>query len=206
MNRSIIITLGIVVVLAVMLTNANAPQKGYQIGDNIKDFNLENIDGKNVSLADYPNAKGFIIVFTCNTCPYAKAYESRIVELDNKFSSKGFQLIAINPNDIIQKPDDDLEGMKKKSNEQNFNFPYLKDETQQVARDFGARKTPHTFVLHKEDENIILKYIGAIDDSPNDPEDVSEMYVANAVNELLSDEKVTMPEKRSIGCSIKWSK
>ena len=123
---------------------------GYHVGDNIADFSLKNIDGKNVSLANYTKAKGFIIVFTCNHCPYAKAYEDRIIALDKKYAALGYPVIAINPNDAIQYPEDNFEAMQVRSKEKKFNFPYLYDESQKIAKQFGATKTPHVFIVQKQ--------------------------------------------------------
>src|SRR5215510_8080340 len=121
----------------------------YKVGDNVKDFKLKNVDGKMVSLADYQSAKGFIVVFTCNHCPYAKAYEQRIMDLDKNFRSQGYPVIAISSNDPSTIPDDSYGNMVKRAKEKNYSFPYLFDETQQVAHDFGAMRTPHVFVLSK---------------------------------------------------------
>ena len=119
-------------------------------GDYAKDFELPNVDGKMVSLSDYGDAKGFIVVFTCNTCPYAKAYESRIIDLDKKYADKGFPVIAVNPNDISKQPGDSMDEMKKRASSKGYSFPYLRDDSQEVAKAFGATKTPHVYVLNKE--------------------------------------------------------
>lgn len=205
MKKTFGIVTGVLVVVASLFINAAEPAPGYGVGDLAKDFKLTNINGKQVSLADYSSAKGFIVVFTCNTCPYAKAYESRIVELDKKYASKGFPVIAINPNDIKKQPDDSMEKMKLRAKEKGFTFPYLRDDSQQVAKAFGATKTPHLYVLNKESaSNYRVEFIGAIDDSPNDPSDVSERYVESAVDALLRGGKPSVTEKRAIGCTIKW--
>lgn len=205
MKRTFILLIGIVAVVGLLFMNASEPLAGYGVGEYAKDFKLENIDGKSVSLADYNNAKGFIVVFTCNTCPYAKAYESRIIDLDKNYASKGFPVIAINPNDIVQQPGDSMEEMKKRAKDKGYSFPYLRDDSQEVAKAFGATKTPHVYLLNKEAANKFkVEFIGAIDDSPNDPSDVSETYVEDAINALLSGNKPTVTEKRAIGCTIKW--
>lgn len=205
MKRTFILIVGVMAVIAVLFINASEPIAGYGVGDYAKDFKLENIDGKSVSLSDYENAKGYIVVFTCNTCPYAKAYESRIIELDKNYASKGFPVIAINPNDVSQQPGDSMNEMKKRANSKGYTFPYLRDDSQEVARAFGATKTPHVYVLNKEaSEKYKVEFIGAIDDSPNDPSDVSETYVEDAINSILSGKKPAITEKRAIGCTIKW--
>lgn len=205
MKRTFILLVGVMAVVAVLFMNASEPIAGYGVGDYAKDFKLENIDGKTVSLSDYNNAKGFIVVFTCNTCPYANAYESRIMDLDKKYASKGFPVIAINPNDISQQPKDSMAEMKKRANDKGYTFPYVRDDSQEVAKAFGATKTPHVYVLNKEAAGKFkVEFIGAIDDSPNDPSDVSETYVEDAINAVLSGNKPKVTEKRAIGCTIKW--
>ena len=207
MKRTFLLITGLLVVVVVLFVNAGNPSRieAYGVGDYASDFDLPNIDGKNVSLADYTNAKGFIVVFTCNTCPYAQAYESRVVDLDKKYASKGFPVIAINPNDIDQQPDDSMEKMKSRAMDKGYTFPYLRDDSQTVAQAFGATKTPHVYILNKEaNDKYKIEFIGAIDNSPRDASDVSERYVEDAVDALLNGKKPTVTEKRAIGCTIKW--
>lgn len=179
---------------------------GYQIGDEATDFSLVNVDDKMVSLSDYPDAKGFIIVFTCNHCPYAVAYEDRIVALNNMFADKGYPVIAISPNDPEVMEDDGPEEMKVRAKEKGFNFPYLFDEGQKIFPQYGATKTPHVFILNKEDGKNIVKYVGAIDDNYEDENDVSKRYVEDAVNALLAGEEPAVTTTKAIGCSIKVKK
>ncbi len=205
MKKTFIIITGVLVVVAVLFVNAKRPAPGYGVGDYATDFKLPNIDGKEVSLADYSNAKGFIVIFTCNTCPYAQAYESRIVDLDKKYASQGFPVIAINPNDLSQQPDDSMEAMKKRAAEKGYTFPYLRDDDQDVTRAYGATKTPHVYLLNKESsDKYRVEFIGAIDNSPRDASDVSERYVEDAIEALKKGEKPSVTEKRAIGCTIKW--
>ncbi len=177
--------------------------KAYEIGDEATDFSLLNVDGKVVSLADYPDAKGFIVIFTCNHCPFSIAYEDRINALNEKYEKQGFPVIAINPNDPEAQPRDSYELMKVRAKEKDFTFPYLFDEGQKIYPQYGATRTPHVFVLNKEKDKNIVRYIGAIDDNYEDPSDVSEHYVEDAVNALLSGEEIAVPETKAIGCSIK---
>ena len=176
----------------------------YKVGDTVKDFSLKNIDGKMVSLGNYKDAKGFIVVFTCNHCPFAKAYESRIIALDKKYTSLGYPVIAINPNDPVAVPEDSYGEMISRAEKKGYSFPYLMDETQDVAHAFGATRTPHVFVLKKEGGKNILKYIGAIDNNSEEADKASEHYVEDAVNELLAGKSVTNTETKAIGCTIKW--
>jgi peroxiredoxin len=183
--------------------NGNPSAAGYGIGDEATDFRLKNIDGKMVSLSDYREAKGFIVIFTCNTCPYAVASESRIVSLDKEFKPKGYPVIAINPNNPEVQPDDTYELMQEKAQLAGFTFPYLYDKSQSVYAAYGATKTPHVFLLRKEDGKNVVKYIGAIDDNVRSASSVKERFLANAVNELLAGKEVTIKETKAIGCSVK---
>ncbi|MEP5612121.1 MAG: thioredoxin family protein [Cyclobacteriaceae bacterium] len=205
MKKTFILLTGVLAVVAVLFLNAKEPVPGYGVGDYAIDFKLPNIDGKQVSLSDYNDAKGFIVIFTCNTCPYAQAYESRIVDLDKKYASKGFPVIAINPNDLSQQPDDSMEKMKTRAASKGFTFPYLRDDSQEVTKAYGATKTPHVYLLNKEASNKYkVEFIGAIDDSPRDASDVSQRYVESAIDALLTGSKPNVTEKRAIGCTIKW--
>lgn len=179
---------------------------GYKIGDEATDFKLKNIDGKFVSLSDYKTAKGFLVIFTCNHCPYAIAYEDRIIALDKKYSKLGYPVIAINPNDPGVQPEDSFENMKIRAKEKGFTFPYLIDEGQKIYPLYGATKTPHVFLLNKENGKNIVKYIGTIDDNYADPNDVSQKYVEDAVDALLANKPITQPTTVAIGCTIKVKK
>ena len=187
------------------LSTANSPTKvdGYKIGDIATDFSLPNIDGDIVSLGDFKDVKGFIVIFTCNTCPYSVAYEDRIIALDKKYKSKGYPVIAINPNDPAAIEGDELADMKVRAVEKGFTFPYLQDVGQQVYPQYGATKTPHVFVLQKEDEKNIVRYIGAIDDSSRNPKNVTKRFVEQSVNDLLAGKTLTITRTKAIGCSIK---
>jgi len=177
--------------------------KGYKIGDAATDFKLKNVDNKMVSLSDYKDAKGYIVIFTCNHCPYAKAYQDRIIALNNKYASKGYPVIAINPNDPKLVPDDSFEAMKVRAKEKGFTFPYLFDDGQKIFPQYGATKTPHIFVLQKEKGKNIVRYIGAIDDNYANANDVSHKYVEAAVDDLLAGKPIAQTTTLAIGCSIK---
>lgn len=180
--------------------------KGYGVRDAATDFKLKNVDGKMVSLSDFKTAKGFIVIFTCNHCPYAKKYEDRIVELDKKYKDQGYPVIAINPNDPSVQPEDGYKQMIERAKEKGFTFPYLVDEGQKVFPQYGATKTPHVFVLQKENDKNIVKYIGAIDNNYENPNDVSEYYAQDAVNALIKDEPIKMTKTVAIGCTVKVKK
>ena len=186
--------------------NSTEKKKGYEIGDVATDFKLKNVDGKMVSLSDYKKAKGFIVVFTCNTCPYAIKYQDRIIELDKKYRDLGYPVIAIQPNDPAVSPKDSFEHMQERAKEKGFTFPYLMDEGQKIYPVYGATKTPYIFVLQKVKSKNVVKYIGAIDNNYDDPNDVSEYYVQDAVNALLKGEEVKNTRTAAIGCTIKYKK
>jgi len=152
-------------------------EKGYDIGDIATDFKLMNIDDKKVSLSDYKDSKGFIITFTCNTCPYAVLYEDRIKALNKKYASKGYPVIAIMPNNTDIMPGDNMEAMKTRAKEKGFTFPYLMDEGQKIYPQYGATKTPHIYVLQKTNKGNVVKYIGAVDNNYKDASAVTERYV-----------------------------
>lgn len=189
-----------------LIINLYAIAEGYKIGDSARDFSLKNVDGKMVSMKDMKNAKGFIVVFTCNHCPFAKAYEKRIMELDKKYSSKNYPVLAINPNDASIVPEDSYENMMKRSAEKGYSFPYLYDQTQEIATAYGATRTPHVFVLQKVDEKYIVKYIGAIDNNTEEPDKADKKYIEDAVDALINGKNVPTPETKAIGCGIKWKK
>jgi peroxiredoxin len=176
---------------------------GYRVGDTAIDFKLKNVDGKMVSLAGIKDAKGYIVVFTCNACPYAKAYEDRIIELHNKYAPLGYPVVAINPNDKDVQPADSYDKMKERAKEKKIPYSYVYDETQEIAKTYGATRTPHVYVL---DKNRVVRYIGAIDDNSESPSDVKEKYVENAVDALRNDKEVSTKETKAVGCGIKWKK
>jgi peroxiredoxin len=177
--------------------------EGYKVGDIATDFSLKNIDGKMVSLSDYTSAKGFIVIFTCNTCPYAVAYEDRIVELDQKYASKGYPVIAINPNNPKAYPNDSFDNMKVRAKEKGFTFPYLFDDGQKIYPQYGATKTPHVYILEKTSNGNVVRYIGAIDNNYKDASSADQKYVEDAINALLKGEKIPVETTKAIGCSIK---
>jgi len=180
--------------------------QGYDIGDEAMNFRLKNVDGSYVSLSDYQDEKGAIVIFTCNHCPYAQAWEQRIIQIDKQFDPKGYPVVAIQPNDPELAPGDSFENMKKRARKKNYTFPYLMDKTQEVYRTFGATATPHVYVLENEGKNFIVRYIGTIDDNYKDADKVEKKYLAGAVHALLKGEKPEPQKTKAIGCSIKDKK
>ena len=201
--KTISIVAVVLIISAFSINKVISVENGYDIGDIATDFKLKNIDGKMVSLSDYKDAKGFIVTFTCNTCPYAVLYEDRLEALNKKYASKGYPLIAIMPNNTDIMPGDSMEAMKIRAKEKAFTFPYLMDEGQKIYPQYGATKTPHMYVLQKTNEGNVVKYIGAVDNNYKNASAVTEKYVENAVDALLNGEEVKETKTRAIGCSIK---
>lgn len=193
----------LVVSLAAFSSKFTELDFSYDIGDVATDFSLKNIDGKMVSLSDFEGAKGFLVIFTCNTCPYSVAYEDRINALDAKYKPLGVPVIAINPNNPERKPGDSFAAMKTRAAEKGFTFPYLLDEGQKIYPQYGATRTPHVFLLEKTSNGNVVKYIGAIDDNSRDASKVEEKFVENAVDAMLAGDEIKTTTTRAIGCSIK---
>lgn len=194
----------IFLLLTVFMLSFDFLDKGLKPGEQARDFKLKNVDGKMLSLSDFKEAKGYILIFSCNHCPYVKAYESRMEALNKKFAPKGFPVIAINSNDVSQYQEDSFENMQRNAKQKGFTFPYLIDENQEVAKFYGAMKTPHVYLLEKKGDKLMVRYVGAIDDNTQNPEQVEKKYVEDAVNAILAGEAVKVKETKAIGCSIKW--
>ncbi|KYG81589.1 AhpC/TSA family protein [Roseivirga ehrenbergii] len=182
---------------------SQTPQ-GVKIGDIAPDFNLKNVDGKIVSLNTNKNAKGYIIVFTCNTCPYSEMYEDRIIALHNKYSALGYPVIAIQPNNPEVSVGDSYSKMKERANDKEFPFAYLIDtDIQETTAAYGATNTPQVFVLNKETSGFRVGYIGAIDNNSRNPEAATKRYVESAVDALLNGQSIETNNTKAIGCTIK---
>lgn len=191
-------------ILSIVLYGTTLLASGYEVGDKANAFSLKNIDGKMVSLNDYNDAKGFIVIFTCNHCPYSVKYEDRIIALDKKYRMKGYPVIAINSNDPVKQPEDSYPLMQKRAKDKNFLFPYLFDETQEVATEYGASRTPHVYVLQKENGDLLVKYIGAIDNNVKSEQLADEKYAENAVDALLAGNDPKVSYTKAVGCTVKW--
>lgn len=192
---------GVMISSMFLLLAAKPAGLEYGVGDKVSDFKLKNFDGKSVALSDYKNSRGVILIFDCNTCPYSKAYNDRIIALNKTYEAKGFPVVTINSNDG---PGDRFEDMVERAKSKNYDFPYLLDETQSVARSFGATNTPHVFLLHRENKDFVVAYIGAIDNNPRDGAKAERKYVEEAVNALLAGKPVATEKTKAVGCGIKW--
>ncbi|MDX2283985.1 MAG: thioredoxin family protein [Bacteroidia bacterium] len=169
-------------------------------------FRLQNVDGRWVSPDDYPDAQGFIIIFTCNHCPYSIGSEGRLIALHERYAPLGYPVVAISSNDPEQYPQDSFEQMQVRARERGFPFAYLFDGTQEVAHAYGAERTPHAFLLHKGALGLEVLYRGAIDNHPKDASQVTESYLSRVLDSWLSEGWVTLSETPAIGCTIKWKK
>jgi peroxiredoxin len=191
------------VILAIAFVNLFAiipPSPGYQVGDVIADFSAMDVTRKTISTKDFETAKGFVIVFTCNTCPVAQKYEQRIIQLAEKLNDKEWPLIAINSNDEGMSPGDSFDKMQSRAKSKKYSFPYLHDESQSIVNAFGATKTPHFYVL---DANKKIKYIGALDDNAEDVSAIKTRYVENAIGAIEKNQDPNPSFTRAVGCGIK---
>ncbi len=195
----------LITIFSLLVFFAGRPlSNGYEVGDKVEDFKLKGVDGEMVSMADYKNAKGFIVVFDCNTCPYSKAYLKRIKALNDKYADKGFPVLAINSNDAKKSPGDTFDEMVKYAGKNEYKHAYLYDADQSVAKRFGATNTPHVYVLKKDDGALVVNYIGAIDNNTRDAKAANKKYVESAVDALLEGNKPETTKTKAIGCTIKW--
>lgn len=172
-----------------------------EIGASAVPFTLSGVDDKTHSLSDYAGKKAVVVMFNCNHCPYVRAWEDRMIAIQADYAGKGVQLISINANDPVKYPDDDLPKMQERAAEKGFNFPYLQDTTQEIARAYGAERTPEVFVF---DQGGILRYHGAIDDNHEDPDAVSQPYLRAALDAILAGQQPATTQTPPRGCTIKW--
>ena len=173
-----------------------------KLGETAPDFSLPGTDGKTYRLADFASTHVVCVIFMCNHCPYVKATIDRIIALQRDYVGKGAQVIGINSNETANHPEDSVEHMIRWAKEKAFNFPYLRDETQAVARAYGAERTPHIFLF---DQQRALRYTGAIDDNTQDPTKVRRRYLREAIDALLAHQPIKEAQTHAIGCSVKWA-
>lgn len=175
---------------------------GYKIGDVATDFALKNVDDSVFSLSTIKDAKGYIVIFTCNECPFAKMYEDRLINLQNTYAPQGYSVVAINPNVSETNEKESFKAMQKRAEEKNFPFVYLADENHDIFPQYGAVRTPHVFLLDKDRK---VQYIGTIDNNAKAPEDVTVKYVEDAINALENGTKPDPNFTKAIGCPVKIS-
>jgi peroxiredoxin len=170
-------------------------------GDEAIAFELPGVDDRHHALTDYADKEAVALIFTCNHCPYVQAWEDRIIQIQADYTNRGVQMIAISANDSQKYPDDSFPKMKERAQEKGFNFPYLYDESQEIARAYGAERTPEVFLFGKGGR---LLYHGSVDDNYEDPKAVKDHYLRDALDAILDDEEPLVAETRPIGCTIKW--
>jgi peroxiredoxin len=190
--------------LALVLAASAAVAGGpLAIGSSIPsaDVKMKNVDGTETTLAQVKKPAGTLVVFTCNHCPFAKAWEARIVELGNTYEAKGIGVVAVNANDPKVAAEDDFAGMQQRAKERGMQFPYVVDATSNVARAFGATRTPEAFLFDKDGK---LVYHGTIDDNGEEPSKVEKTYLKDALEAVASGKEVAVKETKSIGCGIKF--
>lgn len=184
----------------VLAGEATGPQ--LELGSKAPDFSLKGTDGQAHAFADLKGAKGSVVVFTCNHCPFAKAYEDRLISLAKEFSGKGINFVAINANDPQVAPDDSFDKMVVRAKEKSLPYPYLLDESQATAKAYGAQVTPHVFVF---DSAGLLRYRGRVDDSVK-PDEVKTHDLHDALDAIVGGKDVATPSTKAFGCSVKWKK
>lgn len=196
----------ITMALLMVVSITQAQIKTLVAGEEAPAFKLKNVNNKVVSFSDFPKAKGFIVVFTCNTCPVAKDYEQRIIALNAKSVALGYPVIAINPNDPAVSKGDAFVDMQERAKDKKYAFPYLFDEGQVITNAYGATKTPEIFLVQKTAKGNIIQYTGAIDDDPEDTNTQKKQYIHEVIAELNANKKPTISGTKAIGCTVKRAK
>jgi peroxiredoxin len=171
------------------------------VGEKAIPFDLPGTDDQSHTFSDYADKNAVAVIFTCNHCPYVLAWEDRLMAIQADYADKGVQLIGIGPNDAVKYPADSFEEMKTHAAEKGFNFPYLRDESQEVARAYGAERTPEVFLF---DGSGTLRYHGTVDDNYEDPAAVSATYFRDALDAVLAGQAPAVANTKPVGCSIKW--
>lgn len=194
--KKVILT-SVLSIFALVLVHA-----GLKPGDKAVPFSLKNVDGKSVSLSDYNSQKGVIVIFTCNPCPFAKAYEQRIIDLHNKYVGQGFPVLALNANNPEVSPEDSFDSMKARAKDKSYPFPYLVDD-QSIFKEYGATRTPHVYLLEKSGSSFKVAYIGAIDDNAMEAGAVKKRYLEDAIKSVIAGKKANPQTTKAIGCTIK---
>lgn len=172
------------------------------IGSYVPDFEIPGVDGEVHHLSRYlEQFRAVGVIVMCNHCPYVKLYLESLKQLQAEIGAQGATLVGINPNDETRVPEDSFAAMKSFAATHQLNFPYLRDVTQEVAREFGAARTPEAFLI---DQTGRLRYSGGIDDQPQNPASAQQHYLHDAILQLLAGEEITHPVTEAVGCSIKW--
>lgn len=204
MKKVLGFTVAILAAVALWVAATNVKElPGLKVGDKAPEIALKNVDGKTVSFKDYKDAKGFIVTFTCNVCPVAQAYEERIIELHNKFASKGYPVIAVMANDPQVSTGDSFDKMQARAKDKKYPFAYLFDEGQKFTLQYGATRTPEIYLV---DKNLTVRYTGAIDDNAYDASGAKTKYVENAIAALEKGQDPNPSFTKAVGCGVKFKK
>jgi peroxiredoxin len=197
------LALGLALVPAAACAAEEAAPVALQLGATVPmaDVKMKNVDGAELAIEDVRGKKGTLVVFTCNACPWVKAWETRIVELGNAYASRGIGVIAINSNDPGQVAEDGYEAMQNRAKQRRMKFPYVVDGTSEVARAFGATRTPEAFLFDADGK---LVYHGTVDDNAREPQKVSKRYLRDALQSVSQGKDVPVQETKALGCSIKF--
>lgn len=190
-----------VLLVAMALGPAWALKPGDSLPESVANVKMKGVDGKEVTLKELMGPKGLLVIFSCNHCPWVKAWQARMVALGNEYSQKGVGVVAVNSNDVTVYTDDDMEHMVAQAKEHGYRFPYVMDATSDVARAFGATRTPEAFLFDAQGK---LVYHGAIDDNAEKPQEVKKTYLADALAAVVAGKPVPVAETKALGCSIKF--
>lgn len=196
--KTTVLTMLLVVAVA---GTALALKPGDSLPEAVASVKMQGVDGKEVTLKELMGSRGLLVIFSCNHCPWVKAWQARMVVLGNEYSQKGVGVVAVNSNDTAAYPDDDMEHMVVQAKEHGYRFPYVMDATSEVARAFGATRTPEAFLFDAQGK---LVYHGAIDDNAEKPHEVKNTYLADALAAVVEGKPVPVAETKAFGCSIKF--
>ncbi len=180
----------------------NKSREALRLGDPAPDFSLAGVDKQTYGLNSFSDKQALVVVFSCNHCPYVQAYEDRLIAIQRDYADRGVQVVAINSNDDVNYPEDGFDSMVTRATTKGFNFPYLRDASQQVAHAYGATHTPQLFVFDRQRR---LRYTGKIDDNWQRPEAVIRRYLREALDAVLEQKEPAEPTTHAIGCTIKWA-
>ncbi len=197
------VVLSMMVAVPVLAQNEGPKPLALGAAAPMKTATMKNVDGRDLSIADIEGKNGTLVVFTCNHCPYAIAWEERIVKLGNGCAAKGIGMVAVNSNDPTIVPGDGMDDMKKRATERKMGFPYVVDQDSKLAKAFGATRTPEAFLFDAKGK---LVYHGTIDDNHKEPEKVTKTFLADAVEAVAAGRPVELAETKALGCSIKFKK
>lgn len=189
------------IVFSSAILKDDSDSSGYSIGEEVEPFSLKDFAGKEVNLQDFPDAQGFIIIFTSKTCPFSRIYNRRINRLNDDYASQGFPVIAIDPGEDL-KLKVHTKHYSPRNRRRQEAYPYLSDPNARIFDKFGAQNIPEVYLLLREEGKFVVKYKGAIDSNFRDSSGPNQEFLTAAVEALLKDQEIKVPQTRSIGCSV----